>query len=72
MYSSVTRCDGRGKHDRRGQEVRSSEFEVQKTSNFEPRTVANLTRPAFLASLACLASTSRLPFGRSLGKMGAV
>jgi hypothetical protein len=34
-------------------EVRSSGFEVPKTSNFGPRTLARRARPACLARLSC-------------------
>ena len=42
-----------------GFEIRSSGFEVPKTSNYGPRTVVRLTPPACHARLACLAHDPR-------------
>ena len=72
-----------GKARQAQHDVRSSVFEVPKTSNFGLRTVVRLTRhaSALFTLVACHSATtryessrllSRLPFAGALGKMGAV
>ena len=45
--------DTRGPAGKARPEVRSSGFEVPKTSNFGPRTIVFLARPVSLARLSC-------------------